>query len=277
MKVLTLNIHAWLESHPREKMKEIVNKISKEQYDVIALQEVNQPLDGKTIEANNFVASMNQKVDIKENNFAHEMVQQLRRIGEEYSWSWIASHIGYDQYDEGVAILSKHPIKKAESIHVSTYTAYDNFRTRKQLKVTIDILGEAWDIFSCHFSWWKNDKGENAFKQEWDTFLPYVNREKNVLLMGDFNNEATIVGEGYDYIRETAPYIRDTFNNAEKIEGEHTVISEIDGWKGDGNKKRIDYIFTNQKVEIEKYKVVFDGENSPVVSDHFGIEVTMNF
>lgn len=42
MKMMTLNTHSWLEESPEEKMRQIVDKICQADYDVIALQEVNQ-------------------------------------------------------------------------------------------------------------------------------------------------------------------------------------------------------------------------------------------
>ena len=49
MKIMTLNTHSWLEEEPREKLKQIAQKICHEQYDVIALQEVNQTMDAKRL------------------------------------------------------------------------------------------------------------------------------------------------------------------------------------------------------------------------------------
>ena len=47
MKIMTLNTHSWLEEEPQEKLKQIAQKICHEQYDVIALQEVNQTMNAK--------------------------------------------------------------------------------------------------------------------------------------------------------------------------------------------------------------------------------------
>ena len=55
---------------------------------------------------------------LKEDNFAYLIVQLLKERGLHYYWSWTANHIGYDEYDEGVAILSKTPFSP-ESFLVS--------------------------------------------------------------------------------------------------------------------------------------------------------------
>ncbi|MFX4006247.1 endonuclease, partial [Streptococcus suis] len=40
--------------------------------------------------------------------------------------------------------------------------------------------------------------------------------------------------------------------------------------------KRLDYIFLNQKKEVLSSVVIFNGENRPIISDHFGVDVEIN-
>ena len=42
MKILTINVHAWLEKNQMEKIDILAKAIAEKQYDVIAMQEVNQ-------------------------------------------------------------------------------------------------------------------------------------------------------------------------------------------------------------------------------------------
>ena len=42
MKLLTLNVHAWLEANQAEKIEILADTIVEKGYDIIALQEVNQ-------------------------------------------------------------------------------------------------------------------------------------------------------------------------------------------------------------------------------------------
>ena len=42
MKLLTLNVHAWLEDNQAEKIDIIADTIVEKGYDIVALQEVNQ-------------------------------------------------------------------------------------------------------------------------------------------------------------------------------------------------------------------------------------------
>ena len=59
MKLLTLNCHSWQEENQLEKIKYLAQIIKKNQYDVIALQEVSQSIKAKITEG-----------IIKEDNFA---------------------------------------------------------------------------------------------------------------------------------------------------------------------------------------------------------------
>ena len=93
--------------------------------------------------------------------------------------------------------------------------------------------------------------------------------------MGDFNSPASVSGGGYDYI--TAKGWNDTYNLAKLKDEGYTVCKKIDGWKDkdtDG-KMRIDFIFTNENTNVEKSVVVFNGTNGDVVSDHYGVMITL--
>ena len=67
MKFLTLNCHSWQEENQLDKIKYLAQVISEKNYDVIALQEVSQSIDSKTIEGN-----------IREDNFAVLLKKELR-------------------------------------------------------------------------------------------------------------------------------------------------------------------------------------------------------
>jgi len=275
MKVLTLNTHAWMEEDPYDKIEKIVDRIEEQTHRFVALQEINQSMDKARIEDPFFIKAGGDdpKVDIKADNFALLIVKELRARGLEYYWSWTANHIGYDRYDEGVAILSLHPFD-AESILVSDCRDYTHHYTRRVLKASVKDASEDWAVLSCHYSWWEDGEGRQLFKQEWDKTLSLLEDDKrtSLLVMGDFNNEASVKGEGYDRVQETAPYLADSYIAAKDKIGEATVSSAIDGWNDHPDEKRIDYIFTDKRKRVETYRVVFDGREGPLVSDHFGIE-----
>lgn len=135
MNVLTLNTHSWMEEDPELKLRQIVDYIAKEDFQIIALQEINQTMEAKEIVDDLFIQASGEMypVAIKEDNFAYLIVQLLKERGLHYYWSWTANHIGYDVYDEGVAILSKTPFSP-ESFLVSEISDYANHYTRRVLK-----------------------------------------------------------------------------------------------------------------------------------------------
>lgn len=57
---------------------------------------------------------------------------------------------------------------------------------------------------------------------------------------------------------------------------------EIDGWreadvrsKAAKNEKRLDYIFCNTQADVRTSNVICNGKNAPVVSDHYGVMITV--
>ena len=67
--------------------------------------------------------------------------------------------------------------------------------------------------------------------------------------------------------------------DAEQKDSGVTVEEEIDGWRdreGGGavkDAKRLDYIFCNTQKKVKSSKVVCNGKNYPVVSDHYGVMI----
>jgi maltose 6'-phosphate phosphatase len=259
MKLLTLNCHAWLEEEQEDKIKILAQNIMDEKYDVIALQEVNQPIVGKTIQGN-----------IKEGNFALVLLAALQQIGcDAYHMVWDYSHIGYDIYEEGLSLLTRHPMIETHSFFVSNSEDRDFWKTRRVLGITIKIKEEVVQLYSCHLGWWQDE--EEPFRQQVDQLLHHVKKEGLTLLLGDFNNNAFVRGEGYDYLVEQGLY--DTFTLAKEKDNGITVRGEIDGWQSNQGGLRLDLILANRKVVVPYSKVIFNGKNQGAVSDHYGVTV----
>ena len=49
MKLLTINVHSWLEEKQEEKMELLAKVIAEKRYDVIAMQEVNQKIEARLL------------------------------------------------------------------------------------------------------------------------------------------------------------------------------------------------------------------------------------
>ena len=127
------------------------------------------------------------------------------------------------------------------------------------------VDGQELAVASVHLSWW--DKG---FQEEWARFESVLtDLNKPLLLAGDFNNPAG--QEGYQAILASSLSLQDAYEAAQERSGSYTVPPEIDGWKGNLEPLRIDYIFTTKDIQIDSLQVIFDGKNSPQVSDHYGL------
>ncbi len=187
-----------------------------------------------------------------------------------YYWTWLPIKNGYDKYDEGLAILSKKEILETDTVLVSCINDYNNWKTRKILGI---YSGDEW-FYSVHLGWW--DDKSDPFSDQWSRLSKYLTGKENVWLMGDFNNCAEIRNEGYDLIKNSG--WQDTFEIAREKDDGITVGTVIDGWKDkitDTNGMRIDFIWTNSENRIERTNVIFNGKNEPVISDHYGVMITV--
>ena len=277
MKLLTLNAHSYMEKNFEMKLGSLVLAIWREKFDVIALQEVNQlssklPIAENRLKSSGFISADNSL--IKNGNFAFILAEKLKKLGLNYNWSWVSSHIGYDIYDEGVAIFSLKNVKSVNSFFISKDHSKENYKTRKVLGAEVlDKNNESSWFYSLHMGWW-NDT-EEPFKEQWERLCnnlkPQMN--KNVYLMGDFNSPDSNENEGYNLILKNGSWFDTRDLALHKDEGS-TIVSSIDGWEESTPKSmRVDYIFKNNSDPISTSRVIFNGQNYPVVSDHFGVSV----
>lgn len=276
MKLLTLNTHSWIEESPLEKLEAIMEQLLADSYDVISLQEVNQSMDAEEAEVDSFFIAPNQDTVIKKDNFAFLLQQELKKEGLEYYWSWVPSHIGYDQYDEGIAILTRFKVTNARGILLSRKDDYTDYHTRKALEVSFQASERNYLVYGLHLSWWQDETESYPFLYEWNKLVEAWEAEARaggcILLMGDFNNPAHIEKEGYSVVSKH-PYLKDAYLDATLKNGSHTVEKKIDGWEDNSDLLRIDYIFVSSNLSVYSYETVFDGRTTPVVSDHFGVKV----
>lgn len=269
MKLLTLNVHAWMEENQLEKLKQLAAFIDEQQFDVIALQEVNQSMEEAPLSPDElgFYYSADPEIVIKRDNYAYVLNGLL---SDAYHWTWAPAHVGFVKYDEGLAILSRTPITDKVNEYVSSLRDYNNYHSRKIVGVQTVVDGEqAWFV-SGHYNWWKD---EESFRKLWDRTTKILNplAPAPVFMMGDFNNAAEVRGEGYDYVLQSG--WADTFVNATVRDEGYTVIKAIAGWESNAEPLRIDYIFSNKALQVQTSRVVLNGKTGAVVSDHFGVAV----
>ena len=272
MKLLTLNTHSLVEEHYTEKLHAFVQAVSEEQPDIIALQEVNQTIaEMPVITLHGGYVPCADGIIIRRDNHVCNAAELLRSQGLEYHWTWLPLKKGYDKYDEGIALMSRSPILETKIIRTSAMDDYNNWKTRKILGIRTEAAPDEW-FFSVHYGWW--DDPDEPFQGQWQRTKAALAGHRRVWLMGDFNSPAEVCGEGYDMISNAG--WQDSYALAKNKDGGITVGHVIDGWKDktestDG--MRIDQIWCSEKTEILSSKVIFNGENRSIVSDHYGVIV----
>ena len=136
MKLLTINTHSLKESSYKEKLGIFLDAIEKYEPDIIAMQEVMQPKEGKRAQKHPKAISLG-KVFIKEGNHALNVLNMLCSRGLDYNLVWIGIKQSYDSFDEGLCIFTKYDIDEIKSILLSPFDDYYNWKTRKALGVKI--------------------------------------------------------------------------------------------------------------------------------------------
>ncbi|HEM6237643.1 TPA: endonuclease/exonuclease/phosphatase family protein [Streptococcus suis] len=262
MKLLTVNVHAWLEEDQHEKLDILAQTIAQKQYDVIALQEVNQLMTSPLVTK-----------DLRQDNYGLVLLEKLKDLGvADYSYFWSNSHIGYDRYDEGIAFLTKLPVYEVDAFYCSQNKDLTSILSRKIIGLTVLYEKELIDIYSCHIN--LPDSQEENQLENICSIVERTSSDRLKILMGDFNTDALSNPKAYQAIRDLGLY--DSYDLAEEKDAGITVEKAIDGWAGHSQEKRLDYIFLNQKKEVLSSLVIFNGENRPIISDHFGVEVEIN-
>ncbi|MBQ3192577.1 MAG: endonuclease/exonuclease/phosphatase family protein [Oscillospiraceae bacterium] len=278
MKILTLNTHSLREENYRQKLEWFLEGVLKEKPDIIALQEVNQTatealIDPGMLEGQYPVPGC---MEIRRDNHAANIASRLRQAGLECYWAWLPIKRGYEKYDEGVAILSiGRKIRCLDQFPISRVNDYGNWRTRAVLGVQVEGL-EDW-FYCLHMGWW--DDASERFLDQWRVLNSCIMGKRmctNVWLLGDFNAPDAIPGQSYEHM--VACGWIDTYRIARRKDSGITVPGIIDGWREAfaGKKEegmRTDYIWCSHKKEVLSSRVMFNGTQEPVVSDHFGVLV----
>lgn len=270
MKLLTINTHSLVEENYEEKLKIFISAIINEKPDIIAMQEVNQSCAAEIVSPENFgIRPCSEGVPLRADNHALRVMKLLTDFGISYHCVCMPFKTGYVGYEEGPAIMSLAPIEEVDEFLISRSSSYSSWKTRKALGIK---SGGSW-FYSIHTGWW-NDESE-PFISQWERISAHLKDKDKVWLMGDFNCRDDIRNEGYDHIKGSGWY--DSYAAAEVKDSGFTAESAIDGWREPKSEKiRIDYIWCNKPNDIKESRVVFNGINYGVISDHFGVMVTVN-
>lgn len=263
MKLLTLNSHAWREENSDEKIAYLAKTIVERDYDIIALQEVNQMLDAPLIEGSH----------LRTNNYMVVLLKEIEKQGgPKYYSYWQSAKTLRDYYEEGLCILSKTPILEEHVFTISQNAEQTSPKKRNIVRITTEYNKKLIDIYSCHLGWWHDEI--EPFKPQWEALYKQLRQDRLAFLLGDFNNNANLREEGYDYILSYGLW--DTYALAKEKDSGATVQGEIVGWEGNKVDLRIDLILASEKVEVVSSKVIFNGEHKQMISDHYGVEVEVS-
>jgi maltose 6'-phosphate phosphatase len=259
LKALILNLHCYQEENQDYKFSRIAKAINDLDVDIVCLQEVAEPWnDGKGDFELNSAKIINERLDSPYHLFT--------------DWS----HLGFDRYREGVAVLSKYPIAKHDSRYISNSDDPYNIHARKVVmaQIAVPFIGPV-NFFSCHISWW-----DDGFPEQFENLRKWANAEhtrqiKGTMLCGDFNIKAG--SRGYELVVDSNEYedqflAADSPEKFEKIFGDrrpHWQRYLLDD-------HRIDYIFMHKSSELKvtSGRVLFTEQDYGSVSDHNGYLMT---
>ena len=166
MKLLTCNTHSIVEENYEKKLSYFVEWVYKNDYDIIALQEVNQSRDNSTMNLNNLsnFFTNDKNISIKDNNHLLRVIQLLETKGKKYYWTWTPIKLGYEKYDEGIGILSKYKPIEIKEFYLTKNKSYNNWKVRKAIGIKVNINGINKWFFSIHTGWWNDN--EEDFKYQ---------------------------------------------------------------------------------------------------------------
>ena len=125
MKLLTLNTHSIIDESYDDKIKVFCEAIIKYEPDVIALQEVMQPITGEKAENDDLLKGVG-RIPVKSGNFAYNVLKCLKKHNSNYHGVYFGIKKAYDKYDEGLAILSNREINTTEITQLTKFNDYNN-------------------------------------------------------------------------------------------------------------------------------------------------------
>jgi maltose 6'-phosphate phosphatase len=259
LKVLILNLHCYQEDHQDRKFSQIAKAINNEAVDIVCFQEVAE--------------HWNHGHGDWASNSANIINHRLKQSFHLYS-DW--SHLGFDKYREGVAILSRYPLTHRQARYVSDSHDIYSIHSRKVVMARLDVpyMGSL-NVFSAHLSWW-----EDGFQQQFQHLCEWAASQSGdgvgaTLLCGDFN--ITAGSTGYRQVVNANQY-EDQYLAA-NAHGLFEKIFRVDDphWRHyPSDDYRIDYIFMNKgsHLRVTSARVLFTARDYGQVSDHCGYLMT---
>jgi maltose 6'-phosphate phosphatase len=256
LKILTLNLHCYQEENQDAKFSQIARAIDDLDIDVVCLQEVGEHW-----------GNGNGAWDSNAAKIIRDRLRQHYHLHTEWS------HIGFDRYREGIAVLSRYDFLMTDAGYVSSSHDVYSIDCRKVVMVQLNVpyMGMV-NVFSAHLSW-----PSGGFFEQFDQLRAWANHKHGnhlaaTFLCGDFNVKAG--SEGYQAVVRTREYedqyLAATSRNAfEKIFREQSPNIDRHLAK-DG---RIDFIFMQKHSWLQAVaarELFTNGDHYGRVSDHIG-------
>ena len=268
--LLTLNLHTYqqhpsdccfdaMHRHERE-VNIIAEAIAHLGIDVICFQEVGEYMHDPIAD----------RYGESPSNMAFRICTKLRHWGLWYDIHQDWSHIGFDRWREGTAIMSRCPMRHNFSAYVSEDQRKDNYMSRN---VTVSCIDVPWfglmHVANVHLSW-----TYHGFYQEYSNLCQLIQSRQHFgvrgnLMVGDFNAPAG--DHAYRHIVSNGDYVDQYHELHPHHFHQPSYHGQIDGWKN-APPKRIDYIFkgNDSPMQIKSMDSIFNEDFYPIVSDHFG-------
>lgn len=255
LKAMTLNLHTYQEDDQARKFAQVARAIRELDVDVVCLQEVGENWnDG----AGDWVS-----------NAARLINDQLPKPYHLHA-DW--SHLGFDRYREGVAILSRHPFAYVDSGYVSDSRDPFDIHSRKVVmaQVRVPDMGPV-NVFSAHLSW-----PSDGFYPQFERLLRWTEEKQapevaGTLVCGDFNVAAG--SEAFRHVVDAGAW-EEQFLKIAQPDVFRRVFRERRGdpmeWlAGDG---RIDFVWLNAGARLRAIRAeeIFTPARYGRVSDHTG-------
>lgn len=264
LKVLTLNLHCYQETHQAAKFTQIAKAIRDLDIDVVCLQEVAEPWNNGA------------------GDWADHAGQRLqKKLGAGYHLHTDWAHLGFDKYREGVALLSRFPLQNPASRYLSADHNIYSIHARKAVfaQVNVPAFGLL-NVFSAHLSWW-----DGGFAEQFDTLRAWAAECHTpavlaTLIGGDFN--VPVGSAGYRHMLQTREF-DDQFLKVLRRPVFDAVFptappAGVDdpapaNWSGLAHDGRIDYILlkTGSPLRAVAARELFTPQDAyGPVSDHVG-------
>jgi len=266
--ILTINLHTYQETEQNLKFQRVADVIGKMDVDFVAFQECAQHKSKPLTEG-----------IIRTDNMALIIANLLKtKYQADYNYAWNWAHYGWDVWEEGVAVLSKHARSDFESRYISSSGSTTNLESRRVIygAYSVPNFGKL-NFFSTHTHWRSSEASQDQNNQIKNIQAMVAEKEQLALVSivcGDFNCNPTDDApwnEGYLTMTANGTYLDSFYEiypaaNTKPAQSQYfTIGGQLPG--------RIDYIFIKRgtNFSIEDSQIIFKTDIAGKVSDHYGV------